>query len=126
MRPIGPEIRRLRKRAGLTQKQAGERAGVAHTLISEVELGNITPSLQSLEAIVQACGGVLRLDLDADPEIVEAERILTALDEPRRRLLLRVLRLAESVPASTVGAVAVFLQELAPAVDTHRIGGESA
>lgn len=50
--PTGEAIRRLRKRAGLTQKELARRAGVSQSLISRIEKGSVDPKLSTLQAVL--------------------------------------------------------------------------
>jgi transcriptional regulator with XRE-family HTH domain len=53
-------IREARKRAGLSQVELAERAGTTQSVISRLERGATTPSLQTISQLVRAC----RFDLD--------------------------------------------------------------
>ncbi|MEM2739539.1 MAG: CBS domain-containing protein [Candidatus Bathyarchaeia archaeon] len=55
--PTGEAIRRLRKRAGLTQKELAERAGVSQSLISRIERGSVDPKLSTLQAVLNVLSG---------------------------------------------------------------------
>lgn len=55
--PTGESIRRLRKRAGLTQKDLAERAGVSQSLISRIEKGSVDPKLSTLQSILNVLSG---------------------------------------------------------------------
>ena len=48
------ELRELRKRAGLTQKELARRAGVSQSLIARIETGSVDPRLSTLRRILQA------------------------------------------------------------------------
>ena len=43
--PSPEDIRRMRIRAGLTQKELAERAGVSQSLIARIERGSVDPRL---------------------------------------------------------------------------------
>lgn len=53
------KIIRLRKEKGLSQKQLGQRAGIAQTTISEWERGNSLPDIEQANALAQALGVTL-------------------------------------------------------------------
>lgn len=53
---LGPIIRNLRKRMGLTLQALGEAAEVSVGYLSQVERGNATPSLATLAQIARALG----------------------------------------------------------------------
>ncbi|MCD6368173.1 MAG: CBS domain-containing protein [Thermoproteales archaeon] len=50
--PTPEEIRLLRKRAGLTQKELATRAGVSQSLIARIEGGSVDPRLSTLRKIL--------------------------------------------------------------------------
>ncbi len=52
--PTPEELRRLRKRAGLTQKELAKRAGVSQSLIARIESGSVDPRLSTLRRILKA------------------------------------------------------------------------
>lgn len=55
--PTGEAIRRLRRRAGLTQKELAERIGVSQSLISRIERGSVDPKLSTVQAILNILSG---------------------------------------------------------------------
>ncbi|MBS7248885.1 MAG: CBS domain-containing protein [Candidatus Freyarchaeota archaeon] len=50
--PSGEALKRLRKRAGLTQKELAKRAGVSQSLISRIERGSVDPKLSTIQALL--------------------------------------------------------------------------
>lgn len=52
----GDNIRAARVAAGLTQKQLGEKAGIAEPTIRRYELGKLNPKLSTLQKIADALG----------------------------------------------------------------------
>ena len=46
---IGAKIRELRKARGLTQKELGERAGIAEPTIRRYELGKLNPKFETVQ-----------------------------------------------------------------------------
>ncbi|MCD6408759.1 MAG: CBS domain-containing protein [Candidatus Verstraetearchaeota archaeon] len=54
MLPTPSEIRILRKKAGLTQKELAKRAGVSQSLIARIEAGTVDPRLSTLRRILKA------------------------------------------------------------------------
>lgn len=50
----GERIRQLRKEAGLTQKQLGEKCGIAEPTIRKYELGKLKPKIETLIKIANA------------------------------------------------------------------------
>lgn len=49
--PTPEDIKRLRMKAGLTQKELAKRAGVSQSLIARIEKGDINPRLSTLKKI---------------------------------------------------------------------------
>ena len=45
-----------RRRAGLTQRELGRRSGVPQSTVSRIERGAISPTVDTLERLVRACG----------------------------------------------------------------------
>lgn len=71
-RVLGPRIRRLRQEQGLTLVALGERTGLTHAFLSQVERGLANPSLRTLGMIASALGvsvGTL-LQVPIDGELV--------------------------------------------------------
>jgi ribosome-binding protein aMBF1 (putative translation factor) len=66
---IAFEIRALRERKGLSQRELAERIGTTQSAIARLEAGNISPSLPTLDRIAAALG---------------AEVILTVVDMDER------------------------------------------
>lgn len=52
--PIGDELKRLRKEAGLTQRQLALLAGVSQSLIARIEKGSVDPRASTLRRILEA------------------------------------------------------------------------
>jgi predicted transcriptional regulator len=52
--PTPEDLKRCRKRLGLTQTQLAEKAGVSQSLIARIEAGDIDPRLSTLRKIVNA------------------------------------------------------------------------
>lgn len=52
--PTPEEIRRLRKKAGLSQRELAKLAGVSQSLIAKIEKGEINPRVSTLEKILRA------------------------------------------------------------------------
>ena len=56
-------IRQARKRAGLTQAELAANAGTTQSAVARWESGGASPSLETLQRIVEACGLELRYGL---------------------------------------------------------------
>ena len=82
----GQLIREARLRAGLTQTELAERTGRERSVIARWEQGAVSPSVDNLLAIVEACGYDLPLVLiPRDTSQHEALEELGVLS-PERRL----------------------------------------
>lgn len=56
MAHIGSRVRELRRRRQLSSRELGARAGVSHSTISLIERDRMSPSIDTLGAIVEALG----------------------------------------------------------------------
>ena len=73
----GELIREARLRAGLTQTELSELTGRERSVIARWEQGSISPPIDSLIAIIHACGfdlpfTLMPIDKSADEELREA------------------------------------------------------
>lgn len=92
-------LRRTRLSAGLSQRALAARAGTSQPAIARYEHGVATPSWETLQRLVAACGRRLRLstEITADPHDIElAEQMLQLNPQERLRSLARYARLRES------------------------------
>ncbi|MFC3346597.1 helix-turn-helix domain-containing protein [Streptomyces echinoruber] len=66
MRAVGKQVKVLRERAGLTQRELGDRLGYSEDLISSVERGRRTPQRELLVAADELldAGGVLKATIE--------------------------------------------------------------
>jgi transcriptional regulator with XRE-family HTH domain len=75
---LGANIRRVRKRRGLTIEQLGEASGMSISFISQVERNLISPSVNSLQKISRALGiqigGFFEEPTAASPVVRTADR----------------------------------------------------
>jgi len=53
---VGEQIMLARRRANLTQRQLGDRLGVSHVAVGDIERGKTRPNLDHLAAIAEAIG----------------------------------------------------------------------
>lgn len=67
MPKIGQQLRELRRRRQLSSRELAARAGVSHSSISLIERDKMSPSLDTLSAIVEALGTTLVEFFDALP-----------------------------------------------------------
>ncbi|WP_104784185.1 MULTISPECIES: helix-turn-helix domain-containing protein [Streptomyces] len=74
IRAVGKQLKVLRERAGLTQRELGDRLGYSEDLISSVERGRRTPQRELLKAADELldAGGVLEAAIE-DVERVKAK-----------------------------------------------------
>lgn len=49
-------LRMARRRAGLSQRELARRAGVPQPTVSRIERGRMSPSLDTLGPLIEACG----------------------------------------------------------------------
>ena len=49
-------LRMARRRAGLSQRELARRAGVPQPTVSRIERGQMSPSLDTLGPLIEACG----------------------------------------------------------------------
>jgi transcriptional regulator with XRE-family HTH domain len=71
-------VREARKRAGLSQRELGERAGTTQSAIARIETGRSTPSFDAVLKLVRLCGfdlDVMLVERDAT-DWVQAEDLL--------------------------------------------------
>ncbi|MEU4260202.1 helix-turn-helix transcriptional regulator [Streptomyces fradiae] len=66
MRAVGKQVKLLQERAGLTQRELGDRLGYSEDLVSSLERGRRTPQREFLEAADDAldAGGLLRATIE--------------------------------------------------------------
>jgi transcriptional regulator with XRE-family HTH domain len=68
-------LRYARRRAGLTQRELAERAGVAQPTVARIESGAVIPRVDTLDHLLRACGHMLDLDIhrgrDVDTTLVD-------------------------------------------------------
>lgn len=82
----GELIREARLRAGLTQKELSELTGRERTVIARWEQGAISPPIDSLMAIIHACGFDLPLTLVPVDESADQELRQALLETPSDRV----------------------------------------
>lgn len=71
----GRKIRRVREELGLTLVECSKRAGISYTHISEIERGNVCPSLKTLEKLAKALEKPVSYFLKEDTPTTLGERL---------------------------------------------------
>lgn len=93
----GELIRRSRKRHGLSQRRLALRAGTDQAAISRIERGETSPTIETLERLMEAMGERLSLDaesLERDYDPLHMAATLERTPEERLRLAISWNRLA--------------------------------
>jgi transcriptional regulator with XRE-family HTH domain len=62
---VGSLLREARTRAALSQRQLAQRASTAPSVVARIELGQTSPTFQTLERLVNAAGFNLAVELIA-------------------------------------------------------------
>jgi predicted transcriptional regulator len=60
-------LRQARRRAGLTQRELAQRAGVPQSAIARIESGRVVPRIDTLDRLLRVCGD----QLEAVPKLGE-------------------------------------------------------
>jgi len=100
MESVDTLVRDARLAAGLSQRALARRAGTSQPAVARYERGIATPSWETLQRLVTACGQRLRLSTEviADAHDVElAAQLLELTPLQRLRALSRYARLREQV-----------------------------
>jgi transcriptional regulator with XRE-family HTH domain len=87
MSMAGRMLRYARRRAGLTQRQLAEKAGIAQETIARIERGRMDPRLNTLDRLLEACGWGLevepRLGIGVDRTQIRERLALSPPDRAR-------------------------------------------
>jgi hypothetical protein len=89
-------LRKVRRDAGLSQRQLARRATTSQSAIARYERGTVTPSWETLRRLASACGRQLSVGAATVPEphdVELAELLLGFTPEQRLRALRRYARL---------------------------------
>src|SRR4029453_3158257 len=84
---VGATIRRLRSAQGLTLADVAERAGISQGMLSRLETGAVSPSLDTLAAVAKAIGteiATLFRDVGARPSDAQLVKKGEGLEVVRR------------------------------------------
>jgi transcriptional regulator with XRE-family HTH domain len=79
-------LREARTRAALSQRQLAQRAGTAPSVVARIELGETSPTFQTIERLVRAAGFELAVELVAPTPI---DAVVDAYKHDIDRSLLR-------------------------------------
>ncbi|MOA06515.1 Antitoxin PezA [compost metagenome] len=101
MNLIGENIRCLRKRVGLTQVEFSKKIGVSQGTLSDIELGNCTPSVETVLSIHERYGVTLNWILKGT-EKERSANLELAESEVVQNELLHVIRLLSEKAQSEV------------------------
>jgi predicted nucleotidyltransferase/DNA-binding XRE family transcriptional regulator len=99
----GAVVRDARRRAGLSQVELAERAGVTQSVISAYESGHRQPSLPTLTALLEAAGFDLELNVRRQPG-----RLARLTGPVGRRVRQRRRELVAAAAAHGVANLRVF------------------
>ena len=64
---VGSAVRAARRRAGVSQSELAERAGMSQPSIARLEKGVLSPTVITLDRIARALGADLVLDFEPQP-----------------------------------------------------------
>lgn len=111
-RDLGPRLRALRSRAGLTQEQLGVAASIKAESVSRIERGRSCPDVATLARLLDVLGATFGEVLDADvdrtgvsAQELEVLRAWRRLDARRRQLAREVIEsLASARPEELLAA----------------------
>ena len=102
------EVKKVRKKLGLTQTELAKRAGVSQSLIAKIESGRIDPTYTKTKKIFAALS-----DLEKKEEI-KAEEIMTA----------KIVSVSPSEPIKdAISQMKKFQISQLPVIDNHKLVG---
>jgi predicted transcriptional regulator len=86
-----------RDRAGLTQRELARRAGTAQSVVARIEVGQTSPTVETLTRLLAAAGFELRSELVVRPVVDthmldDVSRILAMSPEERLREVANISR----------------------------------
>lgn len=110
-------LRDLRKRRGLTLREAGKRAGLSHSLLSQLELGRTNASLTTLSRLASIYGVTLSQIFDDKPDAAAGQIVRRHERVPMECISPNI---ADWLVAPSSGGFSVLLSIVEPRSD----GGE--
>jgi transcriptional regulator with XRE-family HTH domain len=92
-------IREARLKAGLTQTELADRLGRDRAQVARWETGGQEPSFENVQAVVEACGFSLRVEIAEREETpaLDAELQASLLEAPQQRIQALLDRLGGDV-----------------------------
>ena len=102
------EIKKIRKKLGMTQKELADRAGVSQSLIAKIDSGRIDPAYTKIKKIFAALS-----DLENKEEI-KAEQLITS----------KIIYIAPNSPIKeAIEKMKKFKISQLPVIDEHKLIG---
>lgn len=96
----GTLLQYVRRKAGLSQRELGRRAGVTQASIARIEAGQTSPRFETLDRLLSACGYELeptpKRGLGIDKTIME--RLVELTPSERAREAAQEARAVEKLP----------------------------
>lgn len=98
----GDVIREARKRAGLTQRELGERAGTTQSAVARAESGRVDPGFEAVRRMLRLCGFSLLVALDPydDSDLAQAMQLLKLSPEQRMDYMVDAANILRSLQGS--------------------------
>lgn len=101
-------LKRARRRAGLSQRELAQRAGVPQSTVARVELGTLSPRTDTFDRLLRAAGQTIAIEpvlgIGVDRTQIRSRLALTPAERLNRvaagERTLRMLRSARHVPRS--------------------------
>lgn len=87
MLPDIGEIKRRRKRLGLTQKEIAALAGVSQSIIAKIESGKVKPTYYSVKKIIEALDNVEKEEKTVAKDIMNTKIVYIGKDDKVRKVI---------------------------------------
>jgi transcriptional regulator with XRE-family HTH domain len=115
---FGERLRKVRERRRVTLKEVADRVGVSESLVSQIERGRVSPSIDTLLAVAD----VLEVDLDyLFRDYKRTKRLSLVRKEQRSSMVFQGVsyhQLSTMTDPSEEHAIEAFILEIAPAGKT--------
>jgi len=89
--PTPEELRKMRIKAGLTQKEVARRAKVSQSLIARIERGSIDPRLSTLRKIVKVLEDALEKEGEVMVSTVMTTPVITVFEDDDVRTAAKIM-----------------------------------